>query len=256
MHDPSINTAGRQPRLELPNWLPIPVADEAEILYQGILQKDREYERQLAKARHSGALEELGLLRRLASDQRMKSVWRELYRKKRQPPNEFLNPAMLAGIMFEARFPILHDPKNQDLAARDLFNSAFRFAARRSTLPTQHEIDSKLKPFTTMATRLRQDAQSLLSLGANVFASDLEAMALVCEKHADDFNPGPLNPIVKRSRGDQVVRAYILRMSITCREIFHKMLPGTVATIAGVVFSKKVTGPQVRDIVRAYDSAR
>jgi len=64
---------------------------------------------------------------------------------------------------------------------------------------------------------------------------------------------GKLNPIVKRSRGDQVLRYFILLLSMRCRELFGKWLPGTVATAAGVVFSKKITGHQVRNLVRAHD---
>ena len=103
-----------------------------------------------------------------------------------------------------------------------------------------------------MAIRLREDSQNLQSLGANKFASDLEAMAIVLENHTKNFNPGKLNPIVKRSRGDQVLR-YFLLLSMRCRELFGKWLTGTVATAAGVVFSKKITGHQVRNLVRAHD---
>ena len=245
------------PSLELPSWLDLypSVADEAQTMYDSVLKEDLEYERQPTEARFprsSTPLEQIELLRRLASDQRMKRVWRELYRKRRGA-NEFLNPAMRAGIMFEARFPTLHDPKNQDLAAREFFNHAFWLAVLRSGLPTQYEINSRFKPFTMMAARLRQDAQGLESLGLTEFASDLEAMAIVCEKNSNNFNPGILNPIVKRSRGDQVLRGYILRLSVICRSLFKKGLPGTVATTAGVVFSKKITGHQVRDLVRAHD---
>jgi hypothetical protein len=250
-----VNTAVRRlPRLELPIWLPEPVAEEAETLYDSILQQDREYEQQPVEARHARRFtssEQIELLCRLASDQRMKSVWRELYRKRLRPSNEFLNPAMRAGIMLEAKFPTLHDPKNQDLAAREFLNNAFWLAAWRSELPMQHEINSRLKPFTMMAARLREDAQSLLSLGASELADNLDVMAIVCEKYANPPKPGALNPIVKRSRGDQALRAYILRLSVICRELFGKGLPGTVATTAGVVFSKKLSGHQVRDMVRA-----
>jgi hypothetical protein len=257
----SVGNADRSlPSLDLPAWLDHypSVADEAESIYEGIIQKYREWEdeREPAEAHHSRriiSLKKIEFLCRLASDQRMKSVWRELYRKKRRPSNEFLNPAMPVDITFEANPLPLQDPKNQDMAVRAFFNYVFRYATEPSRLRTEHDIKAIFKPFTMMAIRLREDSQSLQSLGANKFASDLEAMAIVLENHTKNFNPGRLNPIVKRSRGDQVLRYFILLLSMRCRELFGKWLPGTVATAAGVVFSKKITGHQVRNLVRAHD---
>jgi hypothetical protein len=195
------------PSLDLPAWLDLypSVTDEAESIYEGIIQKYREWEdeRTPAEARHSRHItssKQIELLCRLASDQRMKSVWRELYRKKRQPSNGFLNPAMPVGITFEAKPPALQDPKNQDMAVREFFSYVFRYATEPSRLRTEHDLKSIFKPFTMMAIRLREDSQSLRSLGANKFASDLEAMAIVFEEHTKNFNPGKLNSIVKRSR--------------------------------------------------------
>ena len=119
--------------------------------------------------------------------------------------------------------------------------------------PKQNEINSRQKPFAKMAIRLRQDAQSLASLDFYEFASDLEAMAIVCVKSAN--RPLP-DTVVKRSRGDQVLRTYIFRLSMHCRENFDKWLPGTVATTAEVVFSKEITGGTVRNIMRAATKRR
>ena len=248
------------PSLDLPTWLDLypSVADAAASIYEGIIQEDREWEdeREPAEARHLRRItsfKKIELLRRLASDQRMKSVWRELYRKKRRPSNEFLNPAIPVGIAFEAKPRALQDPNNQDMAVRAFFSFAFRYAIEPSKLLTERDIKSKFKPFTIMAIRLREDSESLRSLGLKDFASDLETMAIVCEKNGTNFKPGIFYPIVKRSRGDQVLRSYILQLSIRCHELFGKGLVGTVATTAGVVFLKKITGHQVRDLMRAHD---
>ena len=56
-----------------------------------------------------------------------------------------------------------------------------------------------------------------------------------------------------RAMDGQVLRYFILLLSMRCRELFGKWLPGTVATAAGVVFSKKIAAHQVRDMVRAHD---
>lgn len=75
------------PQLELPNWLPSPVAEEAQRVYDDILQQDRKLD-----PRPFTASEQIKVLFRLASDQRMKKVWNELRKKKRERPSEFLHP--------------------------------------------------------------------------------------------------------------------------------------------------------------------
>ena len=85
--DPSV-----RPHLELPDWLPGPVADEARTCTTGILRKNRQGE-PLSAERRASVSKEIELLCRLASDIRMKNVWRELYRQRRRPLKEFLNPA-------------------------------------------------------------------------------------------------------------------------------------------------------------------
>ena len=244
------------PHLELPDWLPGPVADEAKDLYERILQKPRQ-EGPLSAERRAASLKEIELLCRLASDKRMKNVWGELYRKKRGHLNEFLNPARQKDEEwppFESKLmPLIHDSKNQDWACQRFLDCAFSLAVQYSPPPKQNEINSRQKPFAKMAIRLRQDAQSLASLRFYEFASDLEAMAIVCDKNTNQPVP---DTVVKRSRGDQVLRTYIFRLSKHCREDFGRWLPGTVATTAGVVFSKKIVGPAVRDIMRATTKRR
>jgi len=187
-------------------------------------------------------------LRRLASDERMKNVWRELYRKTRGG-KQFLNPARpVFG------FPGLHNSQNQDMAAREFFSNAFGHAAWPAPLMTRDDYKSKRKPFITMAARLREDAQDLRSLGLSELAPNLEAIAVACEER------GPLlvpvhDPVVTRSRGDQAVRGYILRMTIVCHMLFEKDLHGTVATTAGVAFSKEIAADQVRDMLKAHRSS-
>ena len=47
----SVDTAARRlPLLELPDWLPGSVAEEAETLYEGILQQERQWEGEPAEA--------------------------------------------------------------------------------------------------------------------------------------------------------------------------------------------------------------
>jgi hypothetical protein len=180
----------------------------------------------------------------------MKGVWRELYRKRRGS-NEFLNPVKKEGLLKD-KITRLHDSKNQDMAVRAFFHFAFWLAAGRLDLMTQDEINSKNRPFSVMASRLRKDAGGLRMLGLDELATDVEAIAADCEKDAYIPKPNIVLPIVKRSRGDDVMRGFVLRMSAICREGFGNGLPGTVATTASVALSKRIRAHQVRDMVRAH----
>jgi hypothetical protein len=281
------NTADRRPpRLVLPNWLPLPVADEARFLYDSAIKPDQTVERHVdepdqavkpksteeASRGHNGAnppnsrleavyhaidahqertaeilrsmtFEQIELLCRLTSDERMKNVWRELYRTTRGG-KQFLNPAKQG----------LHDPQNQDMAVREFFRNAFGHAAWPAPLPTRDDYKSRRKSFITMAARLREDAQKVRALGLNKLGPDLEAFAVVCEKWGPVLAPIH-HPVVTRSRGDEVVRGFVLRMNFICHLLFEKELHGTVATAAGVAFSKNIAAHQVRDMVRAYESS-
>jgi hypothetical protein len=231
------------PRLKLPSWLDHypSVADEAESIYISILQEEQEYNRQPAEARFPRkitASKQLEVLRRLATDQRMKCVWRELYRKERGS-NEFLNPVKRQWLLNE-KLTILHDPSNQDMAVRAFLNHAVVLAQGWFGLITQDEINSKAKPYSTMASRLRKDADGLRALGLSELAADVESVAISCEKSVYIPRPNILMPIVKRSRGDAVMRNYVLQLSAICRMGFDKGLTGTVATAASVALSKEM----------------
>jgi hypothetical protein len=268
------------PRLELPQWVPQLVSDEARFLYDSAVTTNQTVERPVyepeqlftikstgevsrlpcrgtiansrmevvSRAMEANALRsmtrgQIELLCRLASDERMKNVWRELYRRTRGG-KQFLNPAK--GIQ---------DAQNQDMAAREFFSRAFSYAAWPASLLKYNELKSKRKSHITIAARLREDAHKLSSLGSDELASDVEAIAVACEDRASAIWPSFLPPIA-RSRGDQVLRGYILRMTFVCQRLFDKELHGTVATTAEVAFSKELSGNQVRDMVRAHDSQR
>ena len=222
------------PQLELPNWLPSPVAEEAQRIYDGILQHDRKLD-----PRPFTAPEQIKVLLRLASDQRMKKVWNELRKKKRKRPSEFLHPF---------RPDILADEIPQDMALRVFFGFAWDLATCGIELKTLKQ----LKPFIKMASRLQRDARSLRSLGLDEFASNLEPMAIVCERMGRLLPNSDFPLADKRARGDQAVRAYILRLSLACREWwFGEVLTGTVATTASVALSKKISADQVRNMLRS-----
>lgn len=224
------------PQLELPNWLPGPVAEEAQLVYdKEILQYDRTsftlYPRPFT------ASEEIKILQRLASDQRMKKVWNELLKKKRKRPGEFLHQFML---------PEPGEENPQEAALRIFLKYAWDLATCGIELQTLKQ----LKPLIKIASRLEQDAKTLRSLGIDEVASNLEAKAIVCRNCATPLPNSRFPSIVGRARGDKAVRAFVLRLSAACREWFGEALTGTVATTASVALSKTISADQVRNMVR------
>ena len=213
----SDNIADRhRPRLELPRWVPPLVADEARSLYDSAITPNQTVERpvyepeQIFMVKSTGEVSrirspgrrtilnsrmqsvcrtmeadtlrsmtrgQIELLCRLASDERMKTVWRELYRQTRGS-KLFLNPAK--GIQ---------DPQNQDVAAREFFYRAFHHAAWPAVLLTYNDLNTKRKSYIAIAARLREDARELSSLGSGELASDIEATAATCEQRASATRP-------------------------------------------------------------------
>jgi hypothetical protein len=242
------------------------LVDQVVYIYKRILWEEREYGQPGDQSRITGWKE---VLKRLATDPRMKRVWTELYRKQRGS-NEFLNPVKrifqrgnpelieLRPFRAPGDLAILHDPEHQNIAVRHFLEVAWFFATTSPPLMTKDKFNSLTKPHRAMASRLRKDAEDLRALCLGDRAADLESAAMSCEKLADDLTDVGLQmkwlfPIVSRSRGDDVMRNYVLRVSAHCREAFGKSLSSTVATTASVALSKNVSGDQVREIVRAHD---
>jgi hypothetical protein len=253
------------PGVELPSWLDRypTVVYAAKCTYDTILLRERKYNARPATSTDASgrvwvkprqrvtASEKIEILKLLATDPRMERVWRELYRKKRGS-NEFLNPVRREGLLNGKQLTTLHDPQQQNIAVDAFFHYAWHFAAVRFPLTTQDKILSHFKPYTIMASRLRKNAEGLRALGLDELAADVETVATRCDKRLH-VRSHILYPTVKRSRGDAVMRYYVLQMSVLCRRGFGKVLPGVIATTASVALSKNISGDQVREIVRAHD---
>jgi hypothetical protein len=200
----------------------------------------------------------------------MKRVWNELYRKQRGS-NKFLNPVKRifqrgfrqlddpeAAAALTRAVATLNDAERQDIAVGHFLEAAWFFATTPLPLMTKDKIHSEMKPYTSMASRLRKDAEGLRALHLGNDAANLESAAISCEQMADRVRSTHeqikwLFPIAARRRGDELVRKYVLQMSAHCRDAFDKSLQSTVATTASVALSKNISGDQVREIVRAHN---
>jgi hypothetical protein len=235
------------PVLQLPNWLPAAVREEAIKLQAG---------------EFSTHIEDWceDILIRLACDERMKRVWNELGRK--EPvcgrPASTLDPRdpELLGKLKTKLMKASDIRLGRDEGQRQFFRHAFFYAAINWAGPSvmsRSELNERKAPYARAAEKLEALAKTLRLLHCSEYADQLEEMAFnvreAWREPDDDFW------IVQRDRGPTELRRYIAELANFNRIVFGSVLYGTVATVANVAFDlkeqKRITGEQVRQILRA-----
>jgi hypothetical protein len=258
------------------------IIDEARKLYaETVNQKDP------AKA--------VELLSKLITDPRMKSVWTELYKKKRvnyKPTGKFVNPiyvtyASIAAwlrqhastlrkkggaqdkfhafisdaeatlLEKETYDPLAHTPwTEQDLGVQ-LFLWQIYHAALDPKPVFLSDIKAEVDALRNAAEQLRAQAEVLQSL--NIECAALQQIAANCDSEARlrDRDPKIDDPwIISRRVHDPELRTFAAVLSVVTDQLCKKTLYGTIATIANVVFSRTdTTGSKVREMLRSPPGA-
>jgi len=237
----------------------------------------------------------LDMLSRLASDERMRPVWEELYKKKRdqhhRPTEEFHHPACVTLKSHAARnrrracelrkekgpdYEMLANAlemeadecegkpdfystvpwSEQDIAVQLFFWHAY-WAALNCRPIFLSDLKDKQKKLHNIANQLRKYSESVQLLGQDTLAQKLEEGPSECESAArhvlpDPFKPGLDDPwIISRRRANVKLRTFIIGVSMQAETLFEKLLAGTVARVANVVFDRRdMTGPKVREMLR------
>jgi len=108
------------------------------------------------------------------------------------------------------------------------------------------------KHYHEKASKLQHEAFMARALGlGEEDARKLESVAQTYAKKANMHVPDPHELLeVKRRRGDDEVRAYVLRMAQTSGELFGKHLSGCIATVTNVVFRTNFRGIHIREMTR------
>lgn len=234
--------------------------------------------------------EGLAVLSRLISDPGMKLVWAELYKKKRidhKTSEDFLHPARVTNrsSALEHRRQALElrekGGEENDLAAslleaeataeesidvstsdqrwneQDRGAQIFLEQACRSAINIEpvflSDLQDNAAKLRGIVASLREQSDILRSLGLDGEARKLKKLALTCEREVRNFEPNLStdNPwVISRNRGNVRLKTYLVDLSISTKLIFGSKLFGTLATVAGVVFSCDVTVDQVRDLLR------
>jgi hypothetical protein len=250
---------------EPPDWVRRAVRDEIEAIYESLIEEERcsqqRHEAEPGFWPHSDEdfVRRRLLLKRLASDPRMRRVWGEIYkehRDSRQPAEKFWYPAQPETLrQIRRNFPSSPDPSElQDFAARCFFEEAFSWAGCPLPFLSKKDVTNASEPYLEVAETLRCQASKLASLGFGQpsLVVDLQTIATACERTAARIkNPPYLIPVASRpDQGDKATRAYVLCMTAFCRIAFGRSLYGTVARTTNVALCVDLTQQEVREMVR------
>jgi hypothetical protein len=227
-----------------PKWLPMEVQIEAERILD------------------SGHADE-ALVLRLATDKRMKFVWREL-EKCKQVSGCLSDWIALMNDRVDVQLP-------QDADALALFFwCAYTIAWLGAEVGTVSVHDLPIAQYQAVAAGLRYSAAKLreLRLRHGVQAEDhrwrwssgdgpwdmhireIEEAAKFCDENVEAFTElkaaeAPL--VVDRIYGNRQARGYVRMLAIETRGFFGQLLAGTLATVASVALMRDVTITQVRN---------
>jgi len=264
----------RESELQLPTletWVRPAIIDEARKLYAECrAQKDP------AKAEK--------LLLKLVSDQRMKSVWDELYKKRRvdhKSTDQFVNSiyvtkksmavslrqrasathdineakvlrAEASSLEGETYDPLAHTPwMEQDLGVQLFLWRTYKAALEIRPVFLE-DIKAEVKKLRKAAEELRAQAATLQSL--RIECEALQQIATNCASQARIRDHDPRiegSWIITRRVNDPQMRTLVANLSSTTELLCKRAMYGTVATVANVVFDRDdMTGRQVREMLR------
>jgi hypothetical protein len=222
-----------------PRWLPMEVQIEAERIL------------------NSGHADE-ALVLRLATDRRMRSVWRVLSKHKHaHRPQLSETWASLMSDRVDVQLP-------QDADALALFFwAAYTLAWLDPAVGTVSTQNLPIAQYQAVAAGLRYSAAMLrkshAQYGSQVelqgqmidgYARGAEEAAEFCDEIVEVFTKlkaaqAPL--VVDRNYGNSQARGYVRMLAIETRGLFGQLLAGTLATVASVALMRDVTITQVRN---------
>ena len=229
-----------QPPLKIPHWVPHPIAQLAH----------EEYARAIASPPEAFSAYATALCR-VATDKRMREVWKEIYKKEGGNTNSSLyvhaarSDQIRACRQFKA---VKHIEGAQNQAAVIIFlvSTTFQLWDRRRPIGprvrTKSEIRERAKSFRNLAKGHEKDAKEYDRLGARQLAETLRTLAKKTSELAENskLDPNSAWEVDRRSSriGNDWERGFIIELTQECKAIFGKQLIGTVAALANVVLGR------------------
>ena len=142
--------------------------------------------------------------------------------------------------------------KRQEMACSIFYFAAFSAAAIKETVFTERDLSEA-------ADYLRRQADTMeeaSALGSILLNGEMELYmkeaVMGLRREAKLILAMPNNRLrVSRHRGDDTMRAFVIKMEETARRLFGQSLYGTIATVANVAFQRQdLTDKHVRELVR------
>jgi hypothetical protein len=224
-----------------PDWLPPAVSEEA----RRILNSE-------------GADEALVL--RLATDERMESVWCELGKHKK---DDLCHLSDWAELMRD-RVDVLPPDGSDPLVLFFWYAYTIAWLGPRADVVSNHDLPIELYGF--MADRLRDAAKLLRKLNSEygpqlkcqnqfigIHTNQIEDAAEFCDEIIEAYTKlrnaeAPL--VIKRDFGSNEARGYVRMLAVEMRHLFGRLLGGTLAKVASVALMTDITEGQVHNWAR------
>jgi hypothetical protein len=226
--------------LQIPDWVPEPVAQAAR--YAAVTPNTHKY------------------LRRLICDERMKRVWHELARRRRD--GTFMHAAARAPAWRpsgeDSLEPCAPD-EQQGAAMANLLKESLVCVIDRGTTVTRQQAEQDHRRFLKLAQQLRADASlqwmdadrrwsrwidrdsRLLVSAAGAYTRAATRIAKKLESSRPNF------PIMrKRARGNAEDQWLAINITTECRWQFNSPLYGVTAIIMSVILDREITQRAVR----------
>jgi hypothetical protein len=202
--------------LVIPSWVPDAVSKAARALNPPAGKDD-----------HNPTFE---ALKRLLVDQRMRRVWTELIKKKKDSTATFLHSA-------KPTWDFDNVVDRQDTAIASLLYLAMNLAICDPTVMTRREVEVQRRG-------VLDKAAAAFIQGDVAAARDHEAKA------ADWAAAAETRLVVERDTGDAQARCFAILFADQCRRLFGSPLYGVTATVASVALGRKLTTRVVRGWVQ------
>ena len=226
-----------------PDWLPPAVSEEVK---------------RILSILNSEGIDGEALVLRLATDQRMKSVWAILKKHKKDGPRELSKWAK-----FTRDVATVPPPESSDPLVLFFYCACMIACMQPSTGPVS-KYELALLEYQVEAMRLRYSATKLQELnlryswvysenGFQACLNNIEKADKFCDVIAKMFAKmkdahTPL--VIERNFGSREARGYVRMLAVETRNLFGQRLGGTLATVASVALGKKIEATQVNNWAR------
>lgn len=251
----------RSKSIEIPTWVPRAVAPLAQDLYPDAVALPVEDFGAYASA-----------LLRVATDERMRGVWTEVYKREGgagRGDAAYVHPARPERVRSDPYFSavehVSEQPNERDRVQDQAAGLLFLVATRHAVWDRRFEFGPRTRTraaasvdattLSKLAARHDDDAAAYDRLGMFQEAQTIRALAASSRHKAEMRWPRSNDPwVVERQSGrlgDDWDRGLIIELAQTCEILFGKRLLATVATIANVVLDRSdITKGQVQGVLK------